>query len=1061
MTGLVSECDEVDLALQVTLDGLKDFQRATVMRIAALFSDPQHKGRVLVADEVGLGKTVVARGLIATMLLGWKRDRPLRVIYICSNLALAEENRAKLAVFAQARQRAWVREPSFSRLAEVAVQTDQQNHQGALLEVCTLTPATSFTLTRGAGNRRERSIIFSALLKHPQMAPLRRRLSDLFRNQVQDVDGWKGDLEALAEQVLNPDIVAAFHQRLLEAAVKGGPSWLDQLQAVAALPKPQRADAGYPLLCRLRLLFVKACAGHLEADLFILDEFQRFDSLLDPNEDNEHALISQQVFGTERERKILLLSATPFKAMSTVDEDENDEGHLLKLQQILGFLNQSPLDAYEPARKALQAELLRLRQAQVKVADLDEGPRLAVEQVLRPLIARTERSQIAAEVDSLINAEPLKQGPQVRPDDIRAFVELDQLARELEAGSRLRLSSQMLEFFKSAAWPLSFSTGYQMQEVLKRQYQAQDDIRRQADRGKHLWLPREQIRRYRLNIGQDAPNPQVRWLAAHLFAEREGHGPEMLLWVPPSRPHYPLSGCFAGHEGFSKTLLFSAWAMVPRMISGLVSYEAERRVLQHGNSKAEYFSGPRDGQSSHHDERRAVIKLANGDLANWSLLYPCKALIDIPLERGAGSLQQQLRSVTSKIRSQAKALRQQFGKRPGGRNQHHWYLLAPMLLDGPEWAGRWLSDLRSLTGLSSGMHKRIEEIARRFERIDELGSPPDDLEQHLAWLALGSPAVCAYRALRQNPEGELRTGHASRVALGFVSLFNGVAGSAIVRRLGDPAPWRSIVKYCAQGGIQAMLEEYGYLLAGAKGVAQVVDTLDNVLRTAPSNVKAWRAGDHKDDTHLRCHYAVQLGAQQTTNDDGQKRVVSIRESFNSPFRPFVLASTSIGQEGLDFHWYCSEVVHWNLPRNPIDLEQREGRVNRFQSLVIRRRVAQASAAQEAPQLTWAELFQAEAARPWPTHLVPYWHYPHGDARIRRLVPTLAMSHEALRYPHMQKILSLYRLAFGQPGQSELLEHLRSLELEDEELAVLKDKLMVRLAPVLQNGRVRTPGARGR
>nr|WP_270246095.1 helicase-related protein [Coprococcus sp. AM11-30B] len=44
-------------------------------------------------------------------------------------------------------------------------------------------------------------------------------------------------------------------------------------------------------------------------------------------------------------------------------------------------------------------------------------------------------------------------------------------------------------------------------------------------------------------------------------------------------------------------------------------------------------------------------------------------------------------------------------------------------------------------------------------------------------------------------------------------------------------------------------------------------------------------------------------------------------------RPFVLATTSIGQEGLDFHNYCCVIMHWNLPSNPIDLEQREGRKN--------------------------------------------------------------------------------------------------------------------------------------
>ena len=32
-------------------------------------------------------------------------------------------------------------------------------------------------------------------------------------------------------------------------------------------------------------------------------------------------------------------------------------------------------------------------------------------------------------------------------------------------------------------------------------------------------------------------------------------------------------------------------------------------------------------------------------------------------------------------------------------------------------------------------------------------------------------------------------------------------------------------------------------------------------------------------------------------------------------------------------------MHWNLPSNPIDLEQREGRINRFKCLAIRQNVA--------------------------------------------------------------------------------------------------------------------------
>lgn len=54
---------------------------------------------------------------------------------------------------------------------------------------------------------------------------------------------------------------------------------------------------------------------------------------------------------------------------------------------------------------------------------------------------------------------------------------------------------------------------------------------------------------------------------------------ETLLWVPPSLPYYPLSGAFEKSDGFSKTLVFSAWLMVPRMLASLLSYEVERRTI--------------------------------------------------------------------------------------------------------------------------------------------------------------------------------------------------------------------------------------------------------------------------------------------------------------------------------------------------------------------------------------------------------------------------------------------------------------------------------------------------
>lgn len=81
-----------------TLSGLKDFQRATVERVDYLFRHNQN--RVLVADEVGMGKTLIARGAIVktARLRIEEKDDLFKVIYICSNQNIANQNIRKLNV---------------------------------------------------------------------------------------------------------------------------------------------------------------------------------------------------------------------------------------------------------------------------------------------------------------------------------------------------------------------------------------------------------------------------------------------------------------------------------------------------------------------------------------------------------------------------------------------------------------------------------------------------------------------------------------------------------------------------------------------------------------------------------------------------------------------------------------------------------------------------------------------------------------------------------------------------------------------------------------------------
>src|SRR5690606_8021233 len=130
------------------------------------------------------------------------------------------------------------------------------------------------------------------------------------------------------------------------------------------------------------------------------------------------------------------------------------------------------------------------------------------------------------------------------------------------------------------------------------------------------------------------------------------------------------------------------------------------------------------------------------------------------------------------------------------------------------------------------------------------------------------------------------------------------------------------------------------------------------------------------------------------------------------FWPFVLTSTSVGQEGLDFHLWCHGVVHWNLPANPVDLEQREGRVHRFKGHAVRRNLGASLGNQvlDAPGDPWEAMFELAAERraDGESEMVPYWIYADGPARIHRWAPVPPYSRDAAHLPRLRRSLAAYR-----------------------------------------------------
>lgn len=74
--------------------------------------------------------------------------------------------------------------------------------------------------------------------------------------------------------------------------------------------------------------------------------------------------------------------------------------------------------------------------------------------------------------------------------------------------------------------------------------------------------------------------------------------------------------------------------------------------------------------------------------------------------------------------------------------------------------------------------------------------------------------------------------------------------------------------------------------------------------------------------------------RQTRDGESRER---LREAFNTPLFPMVLVANEVMQEGLDLHRNCRRVVHHDLDWNPAQIEQRVGRVDRLGSLIARLR----------------------------------------------------------------------------------------------------------------------------
>lgn len=989
-----------------------DFQKATADRIAEIFrkatidSNGEEiktggQRRVLLADEVGLGKTHVAKAVIDRVreLRKQVNDDMFRVVYVCSNMSIANQNIEKLGV----RNKADVTESRLSmqhltiRERESSIVDATSGEMGEI--IIPLTPSTSFSLKGSSkGNIYERALIAVILEQFDEFQDYISEISSLFQGWAGN-DSWnwaikryRGRVNRLGENYITEvknylnanDDFNSLKARLLD--IFKGTTTIDDSD----------------IINRLRQIFADLSLSMLEPDLIIMDEFQRFSSLLNYNDQSEQSAIVKKFFEQESGQQplILLLSATPYKPFSTLEElsEFNSDVHYEDFNRLMDFL----FNGENKFREIWSDYSHHLSHLKGENFDVVIASKNKAEDKMYESMCRTERLN-----EGLISTLSVTEIP-IDQDDILSYVEMLRIVKackdvaEQSKVTRFNWTNVPMEYVKSSPYLLSFMDSYELKKQLETIYK--HNFKDLPEPSNLVLLKEDDLS----NFHKLPPrNARLKYLRDMMLPK--GKGTELLLWVPASKPYYStnLDNPFVKNKDFSKTLVFSAWEMVPRMIATLMTFEAEREVIFSKYKKAGY--NKRTGGNRLKADAQKILTFPSEYLA--SLYTP------------AEHYGEKVHIIKANIKKQLK---------------------------------------ERLNGITVSERRNFGKIIAVLEWLDNPDIPcpteiPSNTVDILTDMSIASPGVCLFRILKDK---EL----AKNAASGFSKIFNRRIAGYIVDKLQDryhpdDLYLEGVMDYCVMGNLQAVLDEYRHLCSSdSEFIYKMSEAFIDGTVLRVDTDKSFGTSDG-NKFPMRVSYAVPFSKNKNAIDEkSEQRSNNIRSAFQSPFYPFIVASTSVGQEGLDFHWYCRKILHWNLPSNPQDLEQREGRINRYKCLAIRRNLAR-----RYPEIfNWNDIFEKanndvrDEFEGRYSEMIPNWCLPIEWIKsdkdniewIERIVPQYPMSSDIERYNRLIEVLALYRLTMGQPRQEELLDMLREQHLDEEQIK----KMLFNLSPISrQNG----------
>lgn len=996
------------------------FQQATVDAAVAALTDAAGSGRFLIADETGLGKTVVACGVIDRLrAIKRSRGRPFRICYITSGQRIAHQNRSRLIEFlpeAQIKQ-AIVKA---DRLCLVPMEQQDPRHD---LKLFAVTPYTSFPdkkKRQGTGRKDERA--FMAALLNRIVPGLSGRLpSGLMQGRVSDAT-WEAQRIVARGQARAAD--ARLLVRFRSSLRNEFGSWLEEkLVAAAREAKPTS------FIARLRHCLSLAVLQAIPPDIVVLDEFQKFRDLL-AGCDQDNLLKTLFCGFAGRRPAVLLLSATPYRTYASRWEEEDDAAHvqLFELIEFLGGDESGPQlrsDAerlfHEFGHRLHQIPRLEQdRERQLAIVAQARHWKSELETLLTRLMSRTERALIVAmeHGDPAIEEATIPLEAPLAPSDVAAYRHLvDSFDQEDRADA--------------VAYWLSVPLAAQ---ALGRRYQAWIRATHSSGRGV-------------TKITKTAlakPQASADWAHPKLRALKQVAPARSLItpWVHPSLPWWPLQGAWADTSTSPKMLLFGRFRATPQSVAALTSLAVEAHAVNRG-----------DDAVAKRARRRFRVRTAQ--MPVFALFHPSPFLTEYvdPLVGAPSTMEDVRKSVRQQIVEAIKGALpvRRATKKERTRKRPTWIVLANierrLWKDGSASAA-WLDIPEVHTMLAQW---------RQAPALDWIS--PRELKE-LVDSAISSPAIACARALRRQLDAPFTaTDRVELVRLcwrGFRTYFDEPVFYARAPRKESSAD--TIRRMVVEGCLESVLDEHFWMKtrSGSRSASALIADLLDALRLNAGAFTFRSLPNTKQGLRVRCHAAVPFGGTDDENykdasrpsdkADVPARADEIREAFNTPFWPHMVATTSVGQEGLDFHTWCDRVAHWDLCPSPVELEQREGRVHRFAGLMVRKKISeelggQALRGTQRLQSPWIKLASLAADRfPGGSGMSPWWQL--GGATIHRYVFRLPMSRDIERFKTLQEQRLIYRLALGQPNSEDLVA---SLATGSEETRRLLQSLVLNLS----------------